>query len=626
MNNADMKRNVARIVPLLEALPDPAIVLRGHTDQIRAWNSGAARLLSDADSQLPPLLSPVLSDSLPFFIVFLQEVEHRGTAVTRDVRINVPGAPEALELRGSLLEDGSGDVLLTMLDLDALERRNRSAEAQRLVRAGFEEWRRAERFFADLERQNQLILNAAGEGIYGINAEGHATFVNRAAQEMLGWSSEDLLGRNIHDIIHHHHLDGEVYHAHDCPIYQSFRFEKVQRIEDEVFWRKDGRPIRVEYVSTPIYDQQVLAGAVVIFRDITDRKQNERKLQDALTEVAALRDQLEQENAYLQEAVSSARAHHDIVGISPIIRQTRTRIDLVADTDATVLITGETGTGKALVANAIHKASARARRTLIHFKAGSVAADQVEAELFGQVRGAYPGAAMDRPGKLELADGGTIFLEDVTELPLQTQGRLLQFLQVGKVTRLGDKRMRPIDVRIIAAIAIPVETAIQRDLLREDLAFFLNVFPIACHPLRQRPEDIPQLVQHLLKLSCQRLNLPCPVVTEGAMARLSQYEWPGNVRELHNVLERAAILSQGGKLIVDLSGFGTAEPRNGARILSEEQVEAFLRENIVMALQETGGKVSGAGGAAELLGIRPTTLYSRMKKFGLDRDRQAAST
>jgi PAS domain S-box-containing protein len=627
MNARRMDQDIPRIAPLLGALTDPAIVLCGRTDRVRAWNAPAAELLGGARAAPPPeRFSAFLGPTLPAFVVFLQEIEHRGAAVTRDVRIDAHGAGCAVELRGSRLTDAGGAVLLTLLDLEALERRSQSAESQRLLRAGFEEWRRAERFFADLERQNQLILNAAGEGIYGINAEGCATFVNRAAQEMLGWTSEDLLGRNIHSLIHHHHLSGEVYPAHDCPIYQSFRFEKVQRIEDEVFWRKDGRPIRVEYVSTPIYDQQVLAGAVVIFRDITERKQNERKLRDALTEVAALRDQLEQENAYLQEAVSSARAHHDIVGTSAVIRQTRTRIDLVADTDATVMITGESGTGKALIAHAIHKASARARRTMIHFKCGSFTPDQVEAELFGQVRGAYPGAAKDRPGKLELADGGTLFLDDVADLPGETQEKLLQTLQSGRVTRLGDRRARSVDIRLIAAIGDPVERAVRTGKLREDLAFFLNVFPIACYPLRERPEDIPLLVAHLLDLSCRRLNLPKPIVTERAMNELARYAWPGNVRELHNVLERAAIISDGGKLVVDISGSGTAQDRQPERttIHTEAQMEAFARENLRAALREAGGKVSGSGGAAELLGIRPTTLYSRLKKYGIAADSPTA--
>ena len=609
---------------LLDAMAGPAIVLDGHSDRTLAWNRDAAALFTGNAAAPPPAaLSPLIAGTLPAFVVLLQEAEYRGTAFTRDVRL--AHRPDAsIELRARGVGDAPDPVLLTVLDIDAIDRRSRIAGTERLHRAGLEEWQRAERFFADLERQNQLILNAAGEGIYGINADGKATFVNRAAQEMLGWTGEDLLGRDIHGLIHHHHLNGEVYPAHECPIYQSFRFEKVQRIEDEVFWRKDGKPIRVEYVSTPIYDQQVLAGAVVIFRDITARKENERRLQDALAEVAALRDRLEQENAYLQEAVSSARAHHDIVGTSPGIRQTRRRIDVVARTDATVLITGETGTGKALVAHAIHKASPRARRTMIHFKCGAVAPDQVEAELFGQLRGAYPGAARDRPGKLELADGGTLFLEDVAELPLETQGRLQQCLQQGTVTRLGDTRARPIDVRIIAATAAAPDRAVRDGRLRADLLFFLDVFPIACQSLRDRKEDIPALVDHLLDLSCRRLNLPRPTVTDRAMRQLIAYDWPGNVRELHNVLERAAILSNGGKLVVEVAVGGKPDgPATVAARTEADMVQAF-RDNLVACLREAGGRVAGPGGAAHLLGVKPTTLYSRIRKYGIAAEEYAS--
>lgn len=433
-------------------------------------------------------------------------------------------------MRARFLGNAPDLVLLLLIDLDLLEMRARIAETTGLHRAGLDEWKRAESFFAELERQNQLILNAAGEGIYGVNAEGKTTFVNRAAQEMLGWTTEDLLGRDIHSMIHHHHMDGDAYPAHDCPIYRSFRFEQVNRIEDEVFWRKDGKPIRVEYVSTPIYDQRVLAGAVVIFRDITERKEGERKLREALDEVAALRDRLEQENAYLQEAITTERAHHDIIGTSPAIRQVLSRIDLVAQTEATVMISGETGTGKALVATAIHKASPRSRRPLIHFKCGSVAPEAVEAELFGQIRGATPGAVRDKPGKLELAHGGTLFLDDVQELPVEHQGKLLHSLQSKTVTRMGDVRAKPVDIRVIAATTLPPEKAVSSGRLREDLLLHLNVFPVTCAPLRDRIEDIPLLATHILDIASRRLNRPAPVITEGTMAQMMRYDWPGNVK------------------------------------------------------------------------------------------------
>ncbi|MGD9863011.1 MAG: sigma 54-interacting transcriptional regulator [Pseudodonghicola sp.] len=604
---------------LLHAMPEAALVLDLSNDRIASLNRRAADWL-DIDPLAPPRLSQLLGAALAQFIVFVEEVDHRGEGWTRNVILrDSQGRALNCELRGRLVHGAPGHLLVMLLDLDELSRRTQIAEEVELHRAGLTEWKRAERFFAELERQNQLILNAAGEGIYGLNAEGKMTFVNRAAQEMLGWTTEDLLGCDMHSMIHHHHVDGGIYRSQDCPIYRSFRFEQVHRIEDEVFWRKDGKPIRVEYVSTPIYDQQVLAGAVVIFRDITERKENERKLHEALAEVAALRDRLEEENAYLQEAISSERAHHDIIGESPAIRQLLTRIDLVARTDATVLITGETGSGKALVASAIHKAGSRSRRPLIHFKCNSVAPEAVEAEIFGQIRGAYPGAVRDKPGKLELAHGGTLFLEDIVELPVDIQGRLLHALQTATVTRLGDTRAKRLDIRVIASMTISAEKALKSGRLREDLLLFLNVFPIACVPLRDRIEDVPLLAAHLLQIACGRLNRPVPVITEGMIRRLKDYDWPGNVRELHNVIERAAIVSKGRKLILEI---GSTRPEIRSQpqqtVRTEAEMKQMLRANIVACMRETGGRVSGARGAAELLGVRPTTLYSRLSAYKIE--------
>ncbi|MDK3016559.1 sigma 54-interacting transcriptional regulator [Pseudodonghicola flavimaris] len=603
---------------LLHALPEAALVLDLSSDRIACLNQRAADWLAVTPSD-PPAFSQLLGAALADFIVFVDEVDHRGEGWTRSVAIrDSQGQALNCELRGRLIHGAPGHMLLMLLDLGELHRRTQITEEEELHRAGVTEWKRAERFFADLERQNQLILNAAGEGIYGLNAEGKMTFVNRAAQEMLGWTAEDLLGCDMHAMIHHHHLDGCIYRSQDCPIYRSFRFEQVHRIEDEVFWRKDGKPIRVEYVSTPIYDQQVLAGAVVIFRDITERKENERRLHDALEEVAALRDRLEQENAYLQEAISSERAHHDIIGVSPAIHRIQTQIDLVARTEATVLITGETGSGKALVASAIHKASSRSRRPLIHFKCNSVAPEAVEAELFGQIRGAYPGAVRDKPGKLELAHGGTLFLEDVVELPIDIQGRLLHALQAAEVTRLGDTRAKRLDIRVIASMAPPPDKALKSGRLREDLLLFLNLFPIACPPLRDRVEDVPLLAAHLLKIACARLNRPVPVITEGTIRRMKDYDWPGNVRELHNVIERAAIVSKGRKLILESANAKPGAAPQSQAVRTDAEMKRMIRDNIIASMRETGGRVAGANGAAALLGVRPTTLYSRLSALAIE--------
>ncbi|MCF7698323.1 sigma-54 interaction domain-containing protein [Loktanella sp. M215] len=596
----------------------PTLLIDLRSDRILATSPEAAQLFQDP-ALAGSRLSPRIATDFTQMIVFIDEVFHRLEAWTRRVVFQTTAAEHlTCEVRGRVMPQvGDGIILLNIIDLAALNDRTERAEAARMYGGGLLEWQRAQAFFSELERQNQLILNAAGEGIYGVNADGKTTFVNRAAQEMLGWTSDDLLGRDIHNMIHHHHLNGDVYPSQHCPIYRSFRFEQVNRIEDEVFWRKDGKPIRVEYVSTPIYEGQVLVGAVVIFRDITERWENERRLREAMEEVGALRDSLMQENAYLQEAINIERAHHDIIGHSDAVRQVIAQIDLVARTDTNVLITGENGTGKSLVASAIHNESPRSRRPMIHLKGGAVSPDAIESELFGHVRGAFGGALRDKPGKLELAHGGTLFIDELGDIPFDQQGKLLETLQRRSVTRLGEDRERALDLRVIAATGRNLDREVQAGRMRQDLVLFLNVFPIHCTPLRDRPEDIPPLASHLLKLACKRLGRSQPVVTEGIMRQLQRYDWPGNVRELANVIERSAIVSHGGKLVVDIRTPSQPSVRGATALLTEAEVEQIRIANTIACLKEAGGRVSGPRGAAALLGVRPTTLYSRIHKLGL---------
>ena len=596
----------------------PTILIDLAQDIILAATAEAETLFGDS-ALTGSHFARFVAAGMETFVVFISEVAYRGTAWTRQVTLHsADEMPLHCEVTGrALCSNGQDLLLLHVLDLETLEQRAAEVEAGRIYNGGLMEWQRAQSFFADLERENQLILNAAGEGIYGVNADGKTTFVNRAAQEMLGWTTQDLLGQDIHAKIHHHHLNGEQYPSHECPIYQSFRYERVHRIEDEVFWRKDDKPIRVEYVSTPIYDGPQLVGAVVIFRDITERWENERKLREAMDQVAALRDQLEEENAYLQEAINIERAHHDIIGRSDAIQGIITQIELVGPTDTSVLIRGESGVGKSLVASAVHDESSRKRRPMIHFKAGAVSPEKIESELFGQVRGAFAGALKDRPGKLELAHGGTLFIDEVADIPIELQGHLLDALQNRVVTRLGDDRSRSLDLRVIASTNRDVDREVLAGRLRQDLMLHLGVFPILCPPLRDRPEDIPILTAHLLRLACKRLGRKVPVVTEGAIRKLQDYHWPGNVRELANVIERGAIVSQTDKLQVEIQSQVIRGALPSSTLLTEADVEQIRRANIIACMKEAAGKVSGKKGAAALLGIKPTTLYSRLKKLGL---------
>ncbi|WP_245416904.1 sigma-54 interaction domain-containing protein [Undibacter mobilis] len=483
---------------------------------------------------------------------------------------------------------------------------------------------RSDAAFGRIERENQLILRAAGEGIYGVNAEGKTTFVNPAAERMLGWTAEELVGHDMHARVHHTHPDGSHYHDHECPIYAAFRDGAVHTVEHEKFWRKDGSSFWVEYTSTPIRDDGVLIGAVIVFRDVTQRHEAAEKLRAAHEEVDMLRKRLELENAYLQEQIRIDGNHHGIIGRSAAIQQTLQQVGLVGPTEATVLITGESGTGKELVARAIHEASRRAQRPLIRVNCAAIPSDLFESEFFGHAKAAFPGALRDRTGHFELADGGTLFLDEVGEIPLALQGKLLRVLQEGQFKRVGEVRTRKVDVRVIAASNRDLKTQVRRGHFREDLYFRLNVFPIHLVPLRERIEDIPLLAMHLLGNASKKLNTGELRMTQGDARRLSLYDWPGNVRELQNVIERAAILARNGRVRLDLPDVpATNGGRRGPTIVAKTQVltdddrRERDRNNIVAALAASGGKVFGRGGAAELLDVKPTTLASRMKALGI---------
>lgn len=269
----------------------PCIALDTFSGLIVAANRAASQLLAD-EHMAGKDFAGFLVGRLPELIVFTEKVDHYKTSWTRDLPIiSTAGREIDTEIHGTMIRHGRTTYLvMQIIDMGAYDTRSQNVSTHNLHARGLMEWDRARDFFREMENENRLILDAAGEGIYGINLEGKTTFVNNAAQEMLGWTKEDLLGEDIHAMIHHHHLDGRKYPSRECPIYHSFRNEQVNRVEDEVFWHKNGRPIQVEYTSTPIYDQQVLAGAVVIFRDVSERRENERKLRAAMEQIEALRE------------------------------------------------------------------------------------------------------------------------------------------------------------------------------------------------------------------------------------------------------------------------------------------------------------------------------------------------
>ena len=276
-----------------------------------------------------------------------------------------------------------------------------------------------------LERKNALILAAAGEGIYGLDAEGLTTFVDPAAARLLGRSVDELLEQPMHAVLHHTHADGSPYPRETCPIYAAFKDGQVHHVKDEVFWRRDGASFPVEYVATPIEEGNELVGAVVVFRDVTARQEAETQLHTALGEVRALTEQLEEENIYLQEEIRTRHNFGEIIGQSPAIGQVMQAVETVGPTNANVLITGESGTGKELVARAVHRLSLRQGRALITVNCASIPRELLESEFVGHLKGAFTGAVRDRVGRIQLAHRGTLFLDEVGEVPLELQAKLL---------------------------------------------------------------------------------------------------------------------------------------------------------------------------------------------------------
>ena len=349
----------------------------------------------------------------------------------------------------------------------------------------------------------------------------------------------------------------------------------------------------------------------------------------AFEEIQRLKAQLELQNAYLEEEVVEAKAFGNLVGQSAALRQIVSQIDLVAPTEASVLILGETGTGKDLVAYEIHRRSRRKDRPVVRVNCPSIPKDLFESEFFGHVKGAFTGAIKDRPGRFETAEGGTLFLDEIGEVPLQMQSKLLRVLQEKRYERVGEDRTRHADVRVLAATNRDLKKEVAAGRFREDLYYRLNVFPIHVGPLRERKDDIPLLARHFVALSVKELRCPQPRLTRAAVAKLQNYGWPGNVRELRNMIERAVILARGGPLHFDLPVTDSTphpplpKPHPGAKsgldFLTEAEMQRRERENLIVVLERAGWKIKGADGAAELLGIKPTTLLSRMNKMGLKR-------
>jgi transcriptional regulator with GAF, ATPase, and Fis domain len=404
--------------------------------------------------------------------------------------------------------------------------------------------------------------------------------------------------------------------------------------------------VRLEYTLPVPQGERAYEASIVkcdgdkiltIVRDITARKEAEQSLKKALDEVKQLKDQLHNENIYLQEEIRGASNFGEIIGQSESLRRVLHQAEQVAPLNTTVSIFGETGTGKELLAHAIHKLSPRSNHALVKVNCAALPGTLIESELFGHEKGAFTGADARRTGRFEIANRGTLFLDEVGELPLDLQAKLLRVLEEGEFERVGGSHTLKVDVRVIAATNRNLEEAVRKGAFRSDLYYRLSIFPITLPPLRERKEDIPILVTHLVKQLGKKLGKTIDAIPQDTMAKLYNYPWPGNVRELRNVIERAVIITQGSKLrLIDDLDSQALELElheqlavHGAFadvVAIGETLEQTEYNLILRTLKSVHWKVEGPGGAAELLNLHPSTLRSKMRKLGIERPRFTAQS
>ena len=454
--------------------------------------------------------------------------------------------------------------------------------------------------------------------VHTADPDGNFDFFNQRWLEYVGVPMEAMLGSGWISLIHPEDVAGIVAHWR-----AGLASGEIREYEARVR-RADGVYRTMLHRTIPLLDK---AGRIVKWYgssfDIEDRKRAEDNLKSALEEVHKLRDQLHKENIALRDEIDKASMFEEIVGNSPALQVVLSRVSKVAPTDSTVLITGETGTGKELIARAIHKRSQRASRAFVSVNCAATPRDLIASELFGHEKGAFTGAMQQRLGRFEMAAGGTIFLDEVGELPIETQIALLRVLQEREFERVGGTRSIQTDVRVIAATNRDLRAAISAGIFRSDLFYRLNVFPIDIPPLRERQEDISVLIAYFIDRYARKAGRKITGISKQSLDLLRSYSWPGNIRELQNLIERSVILCESESLSIDESWLSLQHPgREAANQLElSQRLEAEEREAIEAALHECHGRVSGPLGAAVKLGMPRSTLESKIRSLKIAKNR-----
>jgi PAS domain S-box-containing protein len=485
------------------------------------------------------------------------------------------------------------------------------------------ERKKMEEALKNSETNYRRLFEAARDGILILDAEtGQISDVNPFLLEMLGYSHEELLGKNLWEIGTFRDIEASKATS------SELKSKGYVRYNDLPLETKEGRPIAVEFVSN-VYLVNHLKVIQCNIRDITERKltaealkkshneleQQAVELRTALSEVKTLKDRLEAENIYFRHENKMKHRFEHIIGESDGLKYALYRAEQVAPANTTVLILGETGTGKELIAFAIHSMSPRKERPLITVNCAALPGNLIESELFGREKGAFTGADTRQVGRFEIANGSTLCLDEIGELPLELQAKLLRVIQHNEFERLGSSQTIKVDVRIVATTNRNLEEQVRMGRFRQDLYYRLNVFPITVPPLRQRKDDIPLMVQAFIERYSRKLGKQITSIQKEAMKALQDYPWPGNVRELESIIERAVILCHGPVLqLADKLEISSPPLSSAVRTLEEMEQNQILK-----ILSETRWRIEGKDGAAAILGLHPSTLRARMHKLGIVR-------
>ena len=453
----------------------------------------------------------------------------------------------------------------------------------------------------------EAILNAMPEIAYVFNKRDELVLWNKNLELVLGYSADELYKKNVYDF-----MEESTRNINIEAIGKVFSNKEEQSLEQNIL-TKSGEKIPV--IDTANYalinGEEYMVGMAI---DISQLRETEERLRLVITELQDLKDQLQTENIYLRQEIESRQGFEEIIGDSDSLMHSLFRVEQVAETDTTVLLEGETGTGKELFARAIHKRSKRKNKPFVKVNCASLPGSLIESELFGHEKGAFTGAVQKQIGRFELAHQGTIFLDEIGELPLDLQSKLLHVLQSGEFERLGNPRTIKVDVRVIAATNRDLGEQIRKKHFRKDLYYRLNVYPITIAPLRDRVSAIPLLAAHFVKQFNLKLDKNIQKIPVKTIRQLQSYSWPGNIRELENIIERAIIISSGNTLSVEPLSKPDFDDENQLLPLAE-----YERRYIIKVLEKTYWRVDGLEGAARILDMHPETLRSRMRKLEIKR-------